>query len=107
PWAGGVCDSVGVSGLFRRSSTEWLPAATSQLRCPDLDRGRPARPSRPAACSPASLGDCPEILGLQAGTADQRAVDLAVRQDLGGVLRVDRAAVEDPRPGGNTDTDRG
>src|SRR5437588_10295710 len=92
--------------LFRWSAVGWLPAATSLLRCLDPDRGRPARPYPPKACSLAGLGDRPEILGLEAGAADQRAVDFAVRQDLGGVLRVDRPSVEDPRAGGETGTDR-
>src|SRR5580704_250700 len=54
----------------------------------------------------ASLGDRPEILGLEAGAADQRAVDLVEAEDLGGVLRVDRTAVKDARASGNLTADR-
>src|SRR5436190_14136451 len=57
--------------------------------------------------SPACLGNGPEIFGFEAGAADERAIDLVERQDFAGVLRVDRAAVEDPRAGGNAGADRG
>src|ERR1700736_3938628 len=60
----------------------------------------------PRSPSPTALGDRPEILDPEAGAADERAVDFAMRQDLGGVLRVDRAAVEDPSPGGDAGADR-
>src|SRR5438132_10524083 len=87
---GGRCrGDVEIWALFRWSVIGWLPAATSLLRCLDPDRGRPARPYPSRACSLAGLGDRPEILGLEAGAADERAVDVAVRQDLGGVLRID------------------
>src|SRR5580704_14498500 len=60
----------------------------------------------PRSPSPAGLGDRPEILDLEAGAANERAVDFATRQDLGGVLRVDRAAVEDARAGGDAGANR-
>ena len=38
-----------------------------------------------------------ERLGVEAGAADERAVDVGQREQLGGVLRLDAAAVEDAR----------
>src|SRR5881394_3761839 len=57
--------------------------------------------------SPASLGNGPEIFGFEAGAADERAIDVVERQDLAGILRVDRAAVEDTRACGYAGADRG
>jgi peptidyl-prolyl cis-trans isomerase D len=47
--------------------------------------------------SAAAAGDGPEIVGDEAGAADEGAVDLGEAKDLGGVFRVDRAAVKDAR----------
>ena len=41
-------------------------------------------------------GNRPEIVGIEAGAADQRAVDLGQAENRGGVIRIDRSAIEDP-----------
>ena len=53
---------------------------------------------RPCAISlRGRVDDRGERLGVQAGAAHQRAVDVGQRQQLGGVVGLDAAAVEDPR----------
>ena len=43
-----------------------------------------------------------EGVGVEGGAADERAVDVGLGEQLGGVLRLDRAAVEDARRRGAT-----
>ena len=50
----------------------------------------------PASNQRISLRDPEEIIGLEAGAADQRAVDIGDRHQFRGVRRLDRAAIEDP-----------
>src|SRR5207302_3413514 len=45
-----------------------------------------------------ALRNRPEIVGVEARAANERAIDLGETEDRGGVLRVDRAAVKDARP---------
>src|SRR5207248_869884 len=45
-----------------------------------------------------SCGDRPELLGLQAGAADQRAIDLGKPEDLGAIVLLDRPAIEQAHP---------
>src|SRR4051794_5131637 len=48
-------------------------------------------------CLPScGVDDCGEVGRVEAGTADQGAVDVGLPEQLGGVVRLDRAAVEDP-----------
>src|SRR6266542_1209073 len=68
------------------------------------NRGRPPSPRAPAASrgrrhlrEPADLG---ELLRLDAGAADQGAVDVRLVHDVGDVGCLDRAAVEDAHPVG-------
>ena len=57
-----------------------------------MTRATPGRPSRLAAAH-----DRRERLRLERRAADERAVDVGQREQLGGVVGLDRAAVEDPR----------
>ena len=45
--------------------------------------------------------DAQELVGLQAGPADQRPVDVGLGEQLGGVVRLDAAAVLDADRLGN------
>ena len=47
--------------------------------------------------STAGAGNGPETIGIEARSADECAVDLGEIEDGGSVMRIDRAAVEDPR----------
>src|SRR6478672_6574805 len=51
--------------------------------------------ARLARGSPGGLDDLGEGVGLEAGAADQGTVDLPAAEQLGGVVGLDRAAVED------------
>src|SRR6266404_9517199 len=57
--------------------------------------------------STAGPSDRPEILGVEAGSADEGAVDLGEAEEGGSVIRVDRAAVEDARSEWDARTDLG
>src|SRR6516165_1892113 len=59
------------------------------------------------AGSAAAAGDRPETIGVEACSADQRAIDLGQAKDARGVLRIDRAAVENPRARRNARTNCG
>ena len=73
------------------------PSSTTSARDGTGTADRARRPG-PGATIAGCGDDRRERLGLEAGAADQRAVDVGQRQQLGRVLGVDAAAVEDPRP---------
>src|ERR1700722_1588885 len=53
----------------------------------------------------AGLGDRPKILGLEARAANERALDPGERQEIAGILRIDRAAIKNAGPSGNRSAD--
>ena len=65
------------------------PAVEDDQR--DRGDGRPIRSAR-------GLDDRREVVGVEAGAADQGAVDVRLGHQLGRVAGLDRAAVEDARP---------
>ena len=86
------------------------PGRSAFPDCPGrvpIRRARPGRMRAPAATwarqaaravrprSSRRRDDRRERLGIKAGAADERAVDIGQRQELGGILGLDAAAVED------------
>src|SRR5437899_2591869 len=55
--------------------------------------------SRALLASLGCLGDSQKFVGLQAGAANQGAVDVARRQQLGGIAALHRTAIEQPHGG--------
>ena len=75
--------------------------ARARPRCPDRRRDPPAvedheRDERDASPE-RGAADLGERLGVERRAADERTVDVRLRQQLGRVLGLDRAAVEHPR----------
>src|SRR5439155_14680161 len=50
--------------------------------------------------APSGLGDSTERARVQARTTDEGPVDVRAREERRGIVRLDRAAVEDARPRG-------
>ena len=57
----------------------------------------PPGPGRSAIASPAAATIAANDAGVEAGAADERAVDVGQREQLGGVVGLHAAAVEDAR----------
>src|SRR5690554_6322829 len=79
------------------------------VRCPRKYTSLPGMKSappiwgrgRPLQCPSAERRDDAEEVGrLQAGAADQRAIDIFDRHQSGGIGGLDRAAIEQPDPSG-------
>src|SRR3546814_16838257 len=65
----------------------WLGEAAADNVC--------TRQPAPQALPSDAFGDRPKGIGIQAGAADQGAVDIGLGQQLAGVVGLHRAAVED------------
>src|SRR5690242_14317634 len=87
-------DDAGPSMLLDPARVRRI-VATAYSRPVGSPPGRSRPVSGPCGSLVAETNDLDELVGVQRGAADQGAVDVGLRHDLGDVAGLDRAAVLD------------
>src|SRR5215204_4295306 len=97
------CSAHSRSNTGVSASATALPGPSGARPSRRARRGRRPTPS----CARRDLDDRTEVAGVEARAADERAVDVREREQLGRVVGLERAAVEDPHRSGGVRVEPG